>query len=337
MLGHDFIQGIDKQLNETLKEKVVRHKQRFTQLFKARYMEMLPSLINYQNENTVSIDFMKVEVALRNGYDVVVGETRNGNIQVIGYATSKKTTGNPEDLFSENLLRHGEINFTIPDYLRLPYYKEISDMDRCKSGNFVVLRNKTLNYVSDINILNHYVDELAEIVLSRYSISMQVKITTLFLGEPNDETLNQIISDVYNGNPYIKGSKLFDPDEQIYHMNNEGIAQNFQELKREYQNKISELNNMLGMNSLAVEKSSGVSDSEAKSNRAYTTSNANIYLDGRNNGLKRLNKRYDLEIESVYNDKVESEFNEIVNIEKLDNGGGSGDNGNNNPIQDNPE
>src|SRR5699024_1338467 len=295
MLGHDFIQDIDKQLNETLKEKVVRHKQRFTQLFKARYMEMLPSLIKYQNENTVSIDFMKVEVALRNGYDVVVGETRNGNIQVIGYATSKKTTGNPDDLFSENLLRHGEINFTIPDYLRLPYYKEISDMDRCKSGNFVVLRNKTLNYVSDINILNHYVDELAEIVLSRYSISMQVKITTLFLGEPNDETLNQIISDVYNGNPYIKGSKLFDPDEQIYHMNNEGIAQNFQELKREYQNKISELNNMLGMNSLAVEKSSGVSDSEAKSNRAYTTSNANIYLDARNHGLDKLNKRYRLE------------------------------------------
>ena len=311
MLGHDFIQDIDKQLNETLKEKVVRHRQRFTQLFKARYMEMLPSLIKYQNENTVSIDFMKVEVALRNGYDVVVGETRNGNIQVIGYATSKKTTGNPEDLFSENLLRHGEINFTIPDYLRLPYYKEISDMDRCKSGNFVVLRNKTLNYVSDINILNHYVDELAEIVLSRYSISMQVKITTLFLGEPNDETLNQIISDVYNGNPYIKGSKLFDPDEQIYHMNNEGIAQNFQELKREYQNKISELNNMLGMNSLAVEKSSGVSDSEAKSNRAYTTSNANIYLDARNHGLDKLNKRYRLEIEAMYNDEVVSEFGEL--------------------------
>src|SRR5699024_7699304 len=108
---------------------------------------------------------------------------------------------------------------------------------------------------------------------------MQVKITTLFLGEPNDETLNPIIADVYNGNTYILWSKLFDPEEQSYHMDNDNIAQNFQELKREYQNKISELNNMLGINSLAVEKSSGVSDSEAKSNRAYTTSTANIYLD----------------------------------------------------------
>jgi hypothetical protein len=147
---------------------------------------------------------------------------------------------------------------------------------------------------------------------------MQVKITTLFLGDVNDETTNELVSDIYNGNPYIKASKLFDPNDQIYHMNNDNVAQNFQELKREYQNKISELNNMLGMNSLAVEKSSGVSDTEANSNRAYTTSNANIYLDGRNNGLFKLNKRYQeygLALEAMYNDEVVSEFQELAKEE----------------------
>ena len=334
MMGYK-IDDIENELNKELKERIVHHRQRFVRIFKARYLEMLPSLIKYKNSNTVSIDFMKVEVALRNGYDVVIGETVNENIQVIGYATSKKTKGDPSELWESSTLRHGDISFIIPERLRLGYYKEITDEDECKTGNFVVLRNKVLNYVSDINILNHYVNELAEIVLSRFSISMQVKITTLFLGEPNDETLNQIISDVYNGNPYIKGSKLFDPDEQIYHMNNDNIAQNFQELKREYQNKISELNNMLGMNSLAVEKSSGVSDSEAKSNRAYTTSNANIYLDGRNSGLKKLNKRYDLKIEAMYNDEVVSEFQEIEKHEENQDSNGGGkpnDNGNNDTI-----
>src|SRR5690606_6111357 len=154
-----------------------------------------------------------------------------------------------------------------------------------------------------------------------YSISMQVKVTTLFLGEPNDETLLQIISDIYNGNPYIPASLLFDPEEQIYHMNNEHVAQNFQELKREYQNKISELNNMLGLNSLAVEKASGVSDTEAKSNRAYTTSNANSYLDGRNNGLEKLNKRYSLKLEAMYNDDVVSELQELEKVEEDKKGG----------------
>ena len=193
----------------------------------------------------------------------------------------------------------------------MPYYKEISYDDGCQTGNFVVLRNKLVNYVNDREIINHYVDELAEIVLSRYSISMQVKISTIFLGEPNDESINQVIENLYNGMPYIKGSLLFDPHEQIYHVDNAGMAQNFQELKREYQNKISELNNMLGINSLAVEKSSGVSDEEAKSNRGYTTSNANIQLDGRNSGLKRLNKRYNLNLEAVYNDEVASELQEL--------------------------
>ena len=121
------------------------------------------------------------------------------------------------------------------------------------------------------------------------------------------------------------GSKLFDPNDQIYHFDNTGTASVFKELKTEYQNKISELNNMLGINSLAVEKSSGVSDTEANSNRAYTTSNANIYLDARNNGLRRLNKRFNLDIQALYNDEVVSEFEELSQKE-----GDSFDN--NNPV-----
>ena len=312
--------GIDNSLPKTLKEKVVNHRESFSQIFMARYLEMLPSLIAYKGSENVSVDFFKVEVALRNGYDVVIGETTLGNIQVIGYVTSQDTKTNPMDLWSQKVLTKANINFIIDKKYQLDIYQEITDMDSCLTGNFVVLRNKSIRYVDDLVILKHYVDELAEIVLSRFSISMQVKIATLFKGEPNDETINEIISDIYNGNPYIKGTKLFDPDDQIYHMQNQGMAQNFQELKREYQNKISELNNMLGMNSLAVEKSSGVSDAEAQSNRAFTTSNANIYLDGRNNGLKRLNKRYGLQVEALYNDEVLSEFSELARIEN-DEGG----------------
>ena len=307
--------GIDDTLPKTLKEKVVNHRERFAQIFMARYLEMLPSLIAYKGSENVSVDFFKVEVALRNGFDVVIGETTLGNIQVIGYVTSQDTKTNPMDLWTQKVLTKANINFIIDKKYQLDIYQEITDIDSNLTGNFVVLRNKSIRYVDDLVILKHYVDELAEIVLSRFSISMQVKISTLFKGEANDESINELISEIYNGNPYIKGTKLFDPDDQIYHMENQGMAQNFQELKREYQNKISELNNMLGMNSLAVEKSSGVSDTEAQSNRAFTTSNANIYLDGRNNGLKRLNKRYGLQVEAIYNDEVLSEFSELARME----------------------
>ena len=305
--------SLDNSLPKNLKEKVVSHRERFAQIFMARYLEMLPSLIHYKNSESVSVDFLKVEIALRHGFDVVIGETKLGNIQVIGYTNTQETKTNPKDLWGTKVLTKSNINFIIDKKYQLDHYLEITDIDSSLTGNFVVLRNKNIQYVDDLIILKHYVDELSEIVLSRYSISMQVKISTLFKGEAGDESVNQLISDIYNGNPYIKGSKLFDPDDQIYHMENQGMAQNFQELKREYQNKISELNNALGMNSLAVEKSSGVSDVEAQSNRAFTTSNANIYLDGRNNGLKRLNKRYGLQLEAMYNDEVVSEFQEIAN------------------------
>lgn len=321
--------GIDDTLPKTLKEKVVNHRERFSQIFMARYLEMLPSLIAYKGSENVSVDFLKVEIALRNGFDIAIGETTLGNIQVIGYITSEDTKTNPMNLWSQKVLTKSNINFIIDKKYQLDIYQEITDIDSCLTGNFVVLRNKSIRYVDDLVILKHYVDELSEIVLSRFSISMQVKIATLFKGEPNDESINQIISDIYNGNPYIKGTKLFDPDDQIYHMQNQGMAQNFQELKREYQNKISELNNMLGLNSLAVEKSSGVSDTEAQSNRAFTTSNANIYLDGRNNGLKRLNKRYGLNVEALYNDEVSSEFSELARIEDDDEGGESLNDNNN--------
>ena len=305
--------SLDSTLPKTLKEKVVSHRERFAQIFMARYLEMLPSLIHYKNSETVSVDFLKVEIALRHGFDVVIGETTLGNIQVIGYATTQETKTNPKDLWSTKVLNKSNINFIIDKKYQLDIYQEITDIDSSLTGNFVVLRNKNIQYIDDMIILKHYVDELAEIVLSRFSISMQVKVATLFKGEAGDESINELISDIYNGNPYIKGSKLFEPEDQIYHMQNQGMAQNFQELKREYQNKISELNNALGMNSLAVEKSSGVSDVEAQSNRSFTTSNANIYLDGRNNGLRHLNKRYGLQLEAIYNDEVVSEFQELAN------------------------
>lgn len=314
-MENDYLESIEQTLSGTLKDRIVSHRKRFITLFKARYLELLPSLIHYKNSQFTSIDFLKVEVALRNDYDVVIGKTRNDSIQVIGYSKSSYTKGDPKNLWAKNTMRHGDIIFLIPEHLQLKYYKEITEEDKCESGNFVVLRNKTLHYLNDYSIIDHYVDELAEIVISRYSISMQVKISTLFLGDPNDESLNKLITEIYNGNPYIKGSELFDPEDQIYQIKNEGMAQAFQELKREYQNKISELNNMLGMNSLAVEKSSGVSDTEAKSNRAYTTSNANIYLDARNHPLKKLNKRFGLSLEASYNDDVISEFSDLAKEE----------------------
>ena len=121
--------GIDDTLPKTLKEKVVNHRERFSQIFMARYLEMLPSLIHYKNSETVSVDFLKVEIALRHGFDVVIGETKLGNIQVIGYATTQETKTNPKDLWTTKVLTKSNINFIIDKKYQLDIYQEITDID----------------------------------------------------------------------------------------------------------------------------------------------------------------------------------------------------------------
>lgn len=305
--------GVKSDIKDTLKERVVNHREKFVSIFTNRYLELLPTLINVKNSEATSIDFLKVEVALRFNYDVVIGMTTKDNLQILGFVRSPLTSENPIDLFSTNTLTKEDITFTIPTHLIPKEMKEISHYDDCATGNFVVLRNKSINFQDDTLIIKHYVDELAEIVLSRFSISMQIKIMTFFRSEINDNTIDTIISDLFLGSPIVKTSNLFDVDEDMIKVDNSNASANMESLKKEYQNKISELNNMLGINSLAVEKNSGVSDSEAKSNRSFTTSNANIYLAGRNHGLEKLNKRYEnLNLEALYNDEVASEFGKIA-------------------------
>lgn len=304
--------GVKEEKSLALLDKVNAHKIRFIKLFYGRYLELLPSLITYENTDDNSIDFLQLENGLRNNYDMVIGEMTNNKIAIMGHVTKQGLNENTDFFASHGTISKKDINFLIPKKLIPEEMKEISLLDNAETGNFVVIRNKTLNYINDLEVLEHYTHELAEIVLSRFSIAMQTKINTFFTGEINDETINQLVTMLYQGAPFVKMSGLFDPKDNIHHLENESLASNFAELKREYQNKISELNNMLGINSLAVEKTSGVSDAEAKSNRSYTTSNANIYLESRNRPFKALNKRFSLSIEAIYNDEVASEFANVA-------------------------
>lgn len=324
---HDFIRdfkhrGLKQELNQDIEEKIINHRNNFYYLFIGRYYELLPSLITYLNpdddhhQDMLSFSHLELELLLRNNQKVALGLNDKDNIVILGYINETKKDYGLHEYNYHHRFNQDDIEFIITEKDRKDGYLEIVESDNFSSGNFVVLKNKHISLVSDFDIIQYYTMELAEIVVSRFSLSMQAKILTFFLSEyPDNETVNQLVSDLYNGSPYVKVDKFFDPEEHIYQMNNTGLSNNFIELKREYQNKISELNNMLGVNSLAVEKSSGVSDLEAKGNQAFTGSNANIYLESRQSSLDKLNKRYDLNIKAFYNDDVRSELSLLSNLE----------------------
>lgn len=284
----------------------------------------LPLLINYTNKYQCSIDFLQLERALRNDYNVVVGQARNHEIMILGYVHDKYFHDNNNDNFilkHQRPLTKDDINFIVPTHLIPPEMLEITYHDGCRSGNFVVMRNKPVNLNNDYKIIQHYCDELAEVTLSRFSLIMQAKFSKIFMSEVNDESINQFITKLFNGAPFVKLSNGFDPEEEIVDLGSDYITNALVQLKREYQNKISELSNFLGVNSLAVDKESGVSDTEAKSNRGFTTSNSNIYVRGRDT-IKKLNRRFNLNIVPYYDDEAVSKLNLLETITGDDNSTG---------------
>ena len=190
--------GIEQELSEKIDVRVLNHRNRFARIFYSRYLELLPTTIKYYNGDQLkAIDWLKVEIMLRNNYDVIVGETVLGNIRVLGVSKQRMTPSDPANILMTKPLRGKDIQWVIPKELRLPRMKEITDVDNAESGNFVVFRNKTLSYNSDYEIIQHYTNELAEIVLSRFSLKMQSKISTFLIGTPNDQTVNNIAESLY--------------------------------------------------------------------------------------------------------------------------------------------
>lgn len=323
--------GVEQGLSEDISRRVIEHRNRFRRLIFNRFTEFMPLLINYHDRNKTAINFIQLEVALRQGYQVVVGKARNDQIMILGYLQSQYYQSSNDyfksfTLNMERRLTQEDITFTIPEYLRPKQALEIQHYDQCKSGDFIILRNKPVTLNNDYQIIEHYCDELAEIILSRYSLIMQSKFSKIFVSDINDVTINQFITKLFNGSPFIKIDGYLDPEEDIIDLGSPHITTALTEMKREYQNKISELCNFLGINSLAVDKESGVSDTEANSNRSFTTANSSIYLRGRE-PFDMLNKRfkgderYDFNIKPYYDDEAVSAL-DIMNVETDNFGGG---------------
>ena len=324
--------GVKSELNEDISRRVIEHRNRFRRLIFNRFVEFLPLLINYTDRDKTAIDFIQLETALRSGYQVVVGKARNDQIMILGYIQGQyyKSSNDYFKNFNFNFerrLNEKDITYVIPEYLRPTQALEIQHYDNCTSGYFIVLRNKPVTLNNDYLIIEHYCDELAEIILSRFSLIMQSKFSKIFISDINDETVNQFITKLFNGSPYIKIDGYLDPEEDIIDLGSTHITTALTEMKREYQNKISELCNFLGINSLAVDKESGVSDTEANSNRSFTTANSSIYLRGRE-PFDMLNKRfsqderYNFNIKAYYDDEAVSSM-DIINVSTGNYGGGS--------------
>lgn len=314
-----FNSDIEQSLNEKVKMRMTSHRNAFYRFFRNRYREFLPVVIGYEGLEDTKIDPIQLEIWLRQGYGVAVGETTRG-VMILGTVPRQSQLYTLGTNYSVSPLTSDDVNYFISDKIRVKN-KEITYHDGFESGNMVVIYNKPYQLTNDFEIIDIYSERIAEIALSRFSIYMQAKISTVIRGEVDDEDVEQITSDLYNGAPFIETTMMFDPDESILSINSsQEVISALPELKREYQNNIAELNNILGLSALGVDKASGVSDIEAQSNKAYQKANSNVYLKSRNEKLKLLNEKFGLEMKAEYADEIASNLSSLEKVQVLDGG-----------------
>lgn len=306
---------IEQSFKEKIKQRVVTHRNRFYKLIYNRYAEILPFTISYENiDELFKVDLIQLESMLRHNYNVAIGEDVTGDIVILGYV-NLSNKNNFDYHYLPKTYTKKDINFIINEAYILPEYNQLNQYN--KNGNFIVIQNKVYNYINDYEIIEHYAEEIAEISLSRFSLILQAKVMTFFRGDLNGDDLEEVIDDLFNGAPAIKTSVQFDVNENIIRFDNGNITSTLTELKREFQNKLSELNSMLGLSSLGVDKESGVSDEEAQSNASFKKSNENIYLFARNNALKYLNERYKMNIHAEFSENMVKELSSLERLEIL--------------------
>lgn len=316
---YDINSVIEQSLNEKIKMRLVSHRNAVYRFFRNRYREFLPVVIGYTGLEKTKIDPIQLEIWLRQGYGVAIGETKRG-IMILGTVSRQSNIYSLSSNFSVAPMTSDDITYFINDKIRVKN-KEITFHDGYETGNMVVIYNKPYQLTNDFEIIDLYSERIAEIALSRFSIYMQAKIATVIRGESDDEDVEQLTQDLYNGSPFIETTLEFDPRQSVLSIDNgASVVGALPELKREYQNNIAELNNILGLSALGVDKASGVSEIEAQSNKAYQKANSNVYLKARNEKLKLLNDKFDLSIKAEYNDEIASELSSLEKVKILEGG-----------------
>lgn len=316
---YDINSTIEQSLNEKIKMRLVSHRNAVYRFFRNRYREFLPVVIGYTGLENTKIDPIQLEIWLRQGYGVAIGETKRG-IMILGVVTRQSDLYSLSSNFSVSPMTSNDITYFINDKIRVKN-KEITFHDGYETGNMVVVYNKPYQLTNDFEIIDLYSERIAEIALSRFSIYMQAKIATVIRGESDDEDVEQLTQDLYNGSPFIKTTLEFDPRQSVLSIDNgASVVGALPELKREYQNNIAELNNILGLSALGVDKASGVSEIEAQSNKAYQKANSNVYLKSRNEKLKLLNEKFGLSIKAEYADEIASELSSLEKVKILEGG-----------------
>lgn len=296
----EFTKFVPPTQSSRLEEIVNDYVETWKNLKIGKMMEILPYLIKWTNA-PITLDTVKCEYYLRNGMNIAIGYNAVGELVLLGYIKTNLTSSNVELIYPVKDQLTNNIFWTVPEHLRPIEPKELTHQNL--DGNYVIIRNKDIMYSSDLCVILNAMVPLGECVRTRLSLLMQGKNNTFIVGEEGDIDIDKMVNTIYQGSPFPKIGVFFSPEEQIIELSGADKLTGITEVKRAYENLLNELYADLGLPVLGVDKESGVTDEEAQSSNAITSSVGAVYLMSRQRPLDLLNHVWGFGIKVSYNNE----------------------------------
>lgn len=285
------------------------------------FTNLVLNLITYENApDTLDERFLEFNLryygyARVGGVDkdnvFVLGQNQNGEygLNAIGSLIDQSTIPNP---------------FAVDDSTQeLPYLTRMNYQD--KNDGYVTICNKYNYYMAglmttftDMQLVDRVSKSLAKIKASEMRNIDLMKQQFIGLTKNKNLTANQVFQQIQEGKSFIGVDSDLGDITSILDVTDFNIQDYLPSLKTAWNNEVSELLTMLGIDTVGVDKKERLVAQEAAANAQLTEASANVYLQARNQQLEILNHVLGTKIEATFNQQA---FQQLVKLQDAQNDG----------------
>lgn len=285
------------------------------------FTNLVLNLITYENApDTLDERFLEFNLryygyARVGGVDkdnvFVLGQNQNGEygLNALGSLIDQSTIPNP---------------FAVDDSTQeLPYLTRMNYQD--KNDGYVTICNKYNYYMAglmttftDMQLVDRVSKSLAKIKASEMRNIDLMKQQFIGLTKNKNLTANQVFQQIQEGKSFIGVDSDLGDITSILDVTDFNIQDYLPSLKTAWNNEVSELLTMLGIDTVGVDKKERLVAMEAAANAQLTEASANVYLQARNQQLEILNHVLGTKIEATFNQQA---FQQLVKLQDAQNAG----------------
>lgn len=295
--------------------------QEYYNIYVDYFTNLVLNLITYENApDTLDERFLEFNLryygyARVGGVDkdnvFVLGQNQNGEygLNALGSLIDQSTIPNP---------------FAVDDSTQeLPYLTRMNYQD--KNDGYVTICNKYNYYMAglmttftDMQLVDRVSKSLAKIKASEMRNIDLMKQQFIGLTKNKNLTANQVFQQIQEGKSFIGVDSDLGDITSILDVTDFNIQDYLPSLKTAWNNEVSELLTMLGIDTVGVDKKERLVAQEAAANAQLTEASANVYLQARNQQLEILNHVLGTKIEATFNQQA---FQQLVKLQDAQNVG----------------